>query len=228
MTSWLVVTRLRPGRSGRSCGEEITCDDRDDRAVDRPVRTPAPRAGADFAAVRDGADLAGWRVVAPALRADALFVVRPAAELRAAVAFGAAFRGAAFLAPVVLFRAALVVLFRAAAVDLRAVPVVAFRPGAARFAGAAFARPGAVRLDAVRPDAAALAPDALVALARPAGPLLRRAAPPDRSVFTSVFTNSGLRSAEMPETPYLRSWPRMSSTRIREISDSEIRGVFGV
>ncbi|WP_375335270.1 hypothetical protein [Micromonospora sp. CP22] len=85
------------------------------------------------------------------------------------------------------------------------------------------ARPGAVRL-----DAGCLAPDAFVALARPAGPLLRRPAPLDRNVFTSVFTSSGLRSVEMPETPCRRSCPRMSSTRIREISASEILGVFGV
>lgn len=166
-------------------------------------------------------------------------------DLPAAVALAGAFRGAAFFAPTVAFRAVPVVLFRAVVVDFRAaavdfrgaafraVPVVAFRAAPARFAGAALARPGAVRADAVRPeavrpDAADLAPDALVALARPAGPLLRRAAPPDRSAFTSVFTNSGLRRAEIPETPYRRSWPRMSSTRIREISDSEIPGVFGV
>ncbi|WP_309246290.1 hypothetical protein [Verrucosispora sioxanthis] len=67
-----------------------------------------------------------------------------------------------------------------------------------------------------------------MAPARPAGPLLRRPAPLDRSVFVSVFTSSGFRRAEMPETPCRRSCPRMSSTRIRAISDSEILGVFGV
>ncbi|WP_433533725.1 hypothetical protein ACQPYA_28230 [Micromonospora sp. CA-263727] len=173
-------------------------------------------------------------------------------DLRAVVAFaaGADFRGAAFRAPVpaaaflaapaVVLRTAPVADFRVLAaavfravppaafravppVALRTVPPVAFRADPARLAGAALARPGAVR-----PAAACLVPAAFVALARPAGPVLRRAAPPDRSVFTSVFTSSGLRRAEMPETPYRRNCPRMSSTRIREISDSEIPGVFGL
>nr|WP_232320762.1 hypothetical protein [Micromonospora rifamycinica] len=68
--------------------------------------------------------------------------------------------------------------------------------------------------------------------ARPDGPVLRRAAPPprtsERNVRTRVFTSSGLRSAEIPEIPRRRNWPRRSSTFIREISASEMPGVFGV
>ncbi|MFC0002962.1 hypothetical protein, partial [Micromonospora siamensis] len=91
-------------------------------------------------------------------------------------------------------------------------------------AGAAFFRAAVVRFAA---PVVFLAPGA-----RPAGPVALRAAPPwrpsERSVRASVFTSSGLRSAEMPGTPRRRSCPRMSSTRIREISDSETPGVFGV
>ncbi|WSG07666.1 hypothetical protein OIE53_24980 [Micromonospora sp. NBC_01739] len=263
------MTRLRPGRSGRSCNEEITCEDRAERVVDRPVRTPPP-ADADFAAARVGAVLAVARaavvfaalrdgVVFAVVRAGAVFragrvdawvvarVVVPALvaalragiDLRAAVAFaaGVVLRGAAFRAPAVVvvvpavpaLRAAAVALpaLRAVAVDLRAVAVCrvvpvadAVRAGPVRLAGVAFARPAVVRVCFV--------PALFVVLARPAGPLLPRAAPPDRRVLASLFTSSGLRRAEMPETPYRRNWPRMSSTRIREISDSEIRGVFGV
>ncbi|GIJ75771.1 hypothetical protein Xph01_02030 [Micromonospora phaseoli] len=178
----MVVTRLRPGRSGRSWTEEITCDDRTDREVDRPVDGPPLRAGAALAAPRGAAALRAGAAPAVDLRAAV-----PAVDLRAAV-LAVAFRGADLRAPVVDLRAALVV-------DLRAAP--------------------------------ARVPEVFVALARPAGPLLRRPAPPDRSAFASVFTSSGLRSAEMPETPYRRNCPLMSSTRICEISDSEIRAVFG-
>src|SRR4051794_25973410 len=62
ITSWLAVTRLRPGRSGRS-SIEVTCwDDRTERDEDRPVRTgvaaaaiPAPREGAALAPAPAGA-----------------------------------------------------------------------------------------------------------------------------------------------------------------------------
>ncbi|MFF5175353.1 hypothetical protein ACFY3U_22350 [Micromonospora sp. NPDC000089] len=110
---------------------------------------------------------------------------------------------------------------------------VALRAGA----GAAFARAEV----AVRPPALAAAVFLLAGLffaavflvlaARPAGPVLRRPAPPrpsDRRVRASVFTSSGLRRVEIPLTPRRRSWPRMSSAFIWEMSDSEIPGVFGV
>ncbi|WP_348774182.1 hypothetical protein [Micromonospora sp. WMMD1155] len=137
----------------------------------------------------------------------------PLVDTRADVVF---FAAVVFLAAVVLFVA--VVFFAAARLA-----------GALLFAGAAFARLGAA-LDADFFVAAARPADALVPVARPAGPVLRRAAPeaPERSERTNCFTNSGLRSAEIPETPRLRSCPRMSSTRIREISDSETPGVPGV
>ena len=68
-----------------------------------------------------------------------------------------------------------------------------------------------------------------VAAGRPAGPELRRAAPPSpRIVRARVFTSSGFRSAEIPDTPRRLSWLRMSSTFIREIADSDTPGVFGV
>lgn len=287
ITSWFAVIKLRPGRSGRSLIDEITCELRTDRPVPRPVRIPpaavAPPvdgvnvrfaavlfAGAvRFAVVRFAAVLfAGVVRFAAALlagvarfaagRAGAFFAgafragaVRAVAVLRAAVVFRAAavlraavvFRAAVVLLAAVVLRAAVdvaaVVLFAAvaffagalfaAAVDFR--PAVAF-VAAARFAGALlFAGAAFARLDAgLAADflvAAARPADALVPAARPDGPVLLRPAPA-RIERTNCFTSSGLRSAEIPETPRLRNCPRMSSTRIREISDSETPGVPGV
>ncbi|WP_443677150.1 hypothetical protein [Micromonospora cabrerizensis] len=160
-------------------------------------------------------------------------VLRAAEVLRAAVVRLAAvpLRAAVDVAAVVFFAA--VAFFAgalfAAAVDFR-VAVVFFAAarfaGALLFAGAAFARLGAA-LAADFLVAAARPADALVPVARPDGPVLLRPAPA-RIERTSCFTRSGLRSAEIPETPRLRSCPRMSSTRIREISDSETPGVPGV
>lgn len=266
ITSWFAVIRLRPGRSGRSAIDEITCELRTDRPVPRPVRIPpavvpppvdgvnvrfaaALLAGAArFAAGRAGAFFAG-AFRAGAVRAVAVLravvVLRAAAVLRAAVVllaavvlraaavvffaalafFAGAFFAGAFFAAVAFFAGALF----AAAVDFRV--AVAF-VAAARFAGALlFAGAAFARLDA------GLAADFLVAAARPAddrlpvarpdGPVLLRPAPA-RIERTNCFTRSGLRSAEIPETPRLRNCPRMSSTRIREISDSETPGVAGV
>ncbi|RAO32064.1 hypothetical protein ONO86_05264 [Micromonospora noduli] len=286
ITSWFAVIKLRPGRSGRSAIDEITCELRTDRPVPRPVRTPpaavpppvdgvnvrlaaallagavrfavvrlaaALLAGAvRFAVVRLAAALLAGAVRFAAGRAGAFFAgafragaVRAVAVLRAAVVFRAAavFRAAVVLLAAVLLRAAVdvaaVVFFAAvaffagalfaAAVDFR--PAVAF-VAAARFAGALlFAGAAFARLDAgLAADflvAAARPADALVPAARPDGPVLLRPAPA-RIERTSCFTSSGLRSAEIPETPRLRSCPRMSSTRIREISDSETPGVPGV
>jgi hypothetical protein len=188
--------------------EVIACEERTDREVVRPVRT-----GVAFVAVPPR--------VEPA-RVDA------GADVLAAVVFRAA--GAVFLAGAAFFAGAAF----AAAFFAGAFFAGAFFAGAVLFA--AFARLGAA-LPAARPAAAffvaaARPADAFVAVARPAGPVLRRAAPPEgrsaRRVRTSVFTSSGLRSAEIPETPRRRSCPRISSTFIREISDSEIPGVFGV
>ncbi|MFI6232071.1 hypothetical protein ACIBD9_00750 [Micromonospora sp. NPDC050784] len=193
------------------------------------VRFAAGRAGAFFA----GAFRAGAVRAVAVLRAAVLFraavVFRAAAVLRAAVVLLAAvvLRAAAvvFFAVVAFFAGALF----AAAVDFR--PAVAFVAaarfaGALLFAGAAFARLGA-GLAADFLVAAARPADARVPVARPEGPVLLRPAPA-RIERTSCFTRSGLRSAEIPETPRLRSCPRMSSTRIREISDSETPGVPGV
>ncbi|MBB5824112.1 hypothetical protein HDA31_000301 [Micromonospora carbonacea subsp. aurantiaca] len=212
------MTRLRPGRSGRSWSEVIGCEDRADRDDDRPVRigdrraVPWPaRAGAAF--------LAG-----AVRRAEAEAEAALAARVGVAVA-----------------RARPWAVVRVGDAVARARPWAAragdgaalARPGAAFAlvgAGAAFARAGVAlvrALAAVRVPPVVLV---LVALARPAGPVLRRAAPRPsaRRVRARVFTSSGLRSTEIPATPRRRSWARMSSTRIREISDSEIVGVFGV
>lgn len=281
ITSWFAVIKLRPGRSGRSVIDEITCELRTDRPVPRPVRIPpaavpppvdgvnvrlaaallagavrfaaALLAGAArFAVVRFAAALLAGTARFAAGRAGAFFAgafragaVRAVAVLRAAVVFRAAavFRAAVVLLVAVLLRAAVdvaaVVLFAAvaffagalfaAAVDFR--PAVAF-VAAARFAGALlFAGAAFARLDAgLAADflvAAARPADALVPAARPDGPVLLRPAPA-RIERTSCFTSSGLRNAEIPETPRLRNCPRMSSTRIREISDSETPGVPGV
>lgn len=269
ITSWFAVIKLRPGRSGRSVSDEITCELRTDRPVPRPVRIPpaavpppvdgvnvrlagALLAGAvRFAVVRFAAALLAAVVrfaaalFAAVVRLAAVLlaaVVRLAAALLAGVVRFAAGRAGAFFAgafragavravadlraAVVLFAA---VVFFAAAVDLR--PAVAF-VAAARFAGALlFAGAAFARLDAgLAADflvAAARPADALVPAARPDGPVLLRPAPA-RIERTSCFTSSGLRNAEIPETPRLRNCPRMSSTRIREISDSETPGVPGV
>ncbi len=282
ITSWFAVIKLRPGRSGRSMIDEITCELRTDRPVPRPVRIPPAAvpppvdgvnvrpaavllagavrlavvllAGAGrFAVVRFAAALLAGVVRFAAGRAGAFFAgalragaVRAVAVLRAAVVFRAAavFRAAVVLLAAVVLRAAVdvaaVVLFAAvaffagarfaaAAVDFR--PTVAF-VAAARLAGALlFAGAALARLDAgLAADflvAAARPADARVPVARPDGPVLLRPAPA-RIERTSCFTSSGLRNAEIPDTPRLRSCPRMSSTRIREISDSETPGVPGV
>ncbi|GHJ15053.1 hypothetical protein TPA0908_30480 [Micromonospora sp. AKA38] len=198
ITSWLRVTRLRPGRSGRSARDVMSWDDPIDRLDAGPrVGAACARAGADFA--RDE--------VAPA-RAGVAFAREGTAPARAAVAFARA--GAALRVPVALARAP-----------------AARVAGAALAAEVAFRRAGAVFRAAVFFAAVVF----FAAAGRPAGPVLRRAAPPRpsaRMVRASVFTSSGLRSVEVPETPRRRSWPRMSSTFIREISDSDTFGVFGV
>nr|WP_208758476.1 hypothetical protein [Micromonospora violae] len=230
ITSWFAVIRLRPGRSGRSVIDEITCELRTDRPVPRPVRIPpvVVPPPVDRVSVR----LAGAARFAAALLAGAArfaaALLAGAARFAAAVVF---FAAAVFFAVAVFFAA---VAFVAAAVffaaaDFRA--AVAF-VAAARFAGALlFAGAAFARLDAgLAADflvAAARPAEARVPVARPDGPVLLRPAPA-RIERTNCFTSSGLRSAEIPETPRLRSWPRMSSTRIREISDSEIPGVPGV
>ncbi|WLS47456.1 hypothetical protein Q3V37_09615 [Micromonospora profundi] len=234
------MIRLRPGRSGRSAIDEITCELRAERAVPRPVRMPpaaVPPPAGRLAAARfaGAARLAAGRAGAlRAVRAADVFApavdLAPAAFLAGAVLRAAAgFDAAAVVRAVVDFRAAAVVRavvdFRAAVVFLAAARFA----GALLLAGAALARLGAA-LDADFFVAAARPADALLPVARPAGPVLPRAAPPrsERSERTNCFTRSGLRSAEIPEIPRLRNWPRMSSTRIREISDSETPGVFGV
>ncbi len=278
MTSWFAVIRLRPGRSGRSAIDAITCELRTDRPLPRPVRIPPAAMPVDRLAVaRFAGDalfavavllavarLAGAVLFAVARfvgavrfaagRADAFFagaffagalragaVVRAVAEVRraavdfaavvlfAVVFFAAAdLRAAVDVRTVVVFFAAAV--FRAGALLAAAVFFAAARfAGALLFAGAAFARLGAARV-ADFFVAAARPADALLPDARPAGPVLRRPAPPasERIERTNCFTRSGLRIAEMPETPRLRSCPRMSSTRICEIADSETPGVPGV
>nr|WP_256091784.1 hypothetical protein [Micromonospora haikouensis] len=222
------MTRLRPGRSGRSWSEVIGCEDRADRDDDRPVRiadrwaAPWPaRAGAAFLAeaarraeAEAGAALAARVGVAFARAGDAV------ARARVGVAFA---RAGDAVARARLWAA----LARAGDGAALARPGAAFaRVGA----GEAFARAGVAF---VRAAAAVRVPPAVLAfvpLARPAGPVLRRAAPRPsaRRVRARAFTSSGLRSTEIPATPRRRSWPRMSSTRMREISDSEIVGVFGV
>ncbi|MGX1612897.1 hypothetical protein ACWIF8_03300 [Micromonospora chalcea] len=195
------------------------------------------RDGAAFA--RDGAAFARAVVARDevafardgAAFARAVVVVRDdAAVARAGVAFardGAAFAredaAVAALARVAVARDE-VALARAGAA-LR-VPVALALAPVARAAGADLA--GDVARRAVVFFAAVLL---RVAEARPAGPELRRAAPPppsERMLRARVFTSSGFRSAEIPETPRRRSWLRMSSTFIREISDSDTLGVFGV
>nr|WP_239543379.1 hypothetical protein [Micromonospora terminaliae] len=221
------------------CWDELT-----ERDADRPLRTwvaaaAVPRAGAAFARA-----VVVFFAGAAFARAVVAFFAG-AAFARAVVVF---FAGAAFARAVVVFFAgaafarAVVVFFagaaRAAAAFFAGAALArapaAFLAGAAfarapvAFAdGAALARDGAVRRAAVVFFAAAVF---FVADGRPAGPVLFRAAPPcsDRSFRTRVFTRSGLRMAESPETPRRRSWPRMSSTFIREIADSEIPGVFAV
>jgi hypothetical protein len=262
MTSWFAVIRLRPGRSGRSAIDAITCELRTDRPLPRPVRIPPAAVPVDRLAVARFAGAALFavaRLVGAALFAVARLVgaARLAAG-RAGAFFAGAFRAGAVRAVVEVRRVAVdfaaVVFFAAAdlraAVDVRAVVVffaaAVFRAGvalfaaavffaAARFAGAllfagaAFARLGTARA-ADFFVAAARPADALLPDARPAGPVLRRPAPPasERSERTNCFTRSGLRIAEIPETPRLRSCPRMSSTRICEIADSETPGVPGV
>ncbi|WP_455644332.1 hypothetical protein [Micromonospora chersina] len=155
--------------------------------------------------------------------AGAAFARTPAAFL-AGAAFAVFFAGAAFARAAVVFFAG-AALARATAAFFAGAAFA--RAPVAFAAGAALARDGAVRRAAVVFFAAAVF---FVADGRPAGPVLLRAAPPcsDRSLRTRVFTRSGLRMAESPETPRRRNWPRMSSTFIREISDSEMPGVFAV
>ncbi|MCZ7435168.1 hypothetical protein O7598_02060 [Micromonospora sp. WMMC241] len=187
------------------------------------------RAGAAFAR----ADVAFARAGTAFARAGAVFAREGAALARAAFArAGAALAraGAAFARVGVAFARAGIALARDDVAFARAgaalrVPVALALAPVARAAGADLA--GLFRAAVV--FFAAL--DLRVAEARPAGPVLRRAAPPRpsaRMVRASVFTSSGFRSAEIPETPRRRSWPRMSSTFIREISDSDTVGVFGV
>ncbi|GGM12952.1 hypothetical protein GCM10012279_33870 [Micromonospora yangpuensis] len=204
ITSWLVVTRLRPGRSGWSAGEPIRWEDRTEREVAGPVRIPladpaaALPAGAALradAGLRAGADLPAvvFRVVEAAAgrRAEAEATLRADA--------GAALRADAEVA-------------------LRAEAGAALRVRA----GAALARVDFAPVVARAPERAA----------RPAGPVLVRPAPPDRRAEriarARAFTSSGLRSPETPETPCRRSRIRSSSTRIRAIAVSEISGVPGV
>ncbi|MCZ7427058.1 hypothetical protein O7607_15080 [Micromonospora sp. WMMA1949] len=123
------------------------------------------------------------------------------------------------------------VAFARAGAALR-VPVALALAPVARAAGAAFAGDVALRrADVVRFAAVVFFAAVLLRVAdgRPAGPALRRAAPPSpRMVRARVFTSSGFRSAEIPATPRRLSWLRRSSTFIREISDSDTLGVFGV
>nr|WP_244879690.1 hypothetical protein [Micromonospora aurantiaca] len=123
------------------------------------------------------------------------------------------------------------VAFARAGAALR-VPVALALAPVARAAGAAFAGDVALRrADVVRFAAVVFLAAVLLRVAdgRPAGPVLRRAAPPSpRMVRARVFTSSGFRSAEIPETPRRLSWLRRSSTFIREIADSDTLGVFGV
>nr|WP_245670134.1 hypothetical protein [Micromonospora mirobrigensis] len=185
------------------------------------TRDGAAAAGGGVAVARTGAVLARLGAAAfdgAALAFDgAALALDGAAFARDGVAL--AFDGAAFAFDGVALARDGVDFARDGAAFARLVVALA-RVGA----GAAFFRAALVRF--------AVPVVFLVADARPAGPVALRAAPPwrpsERSVRASVFTNSGLRSAEMPETPRRRSWPRMSATRIREISDSETPGVFGL
>ncbi|MEW2332557.1 hypothetical protein AB0880_32760 [Micromonospora chersina] len=208
------------------------------RARAGPGTVAAFFAGTAFARVPAafvaGAAFAVFLAGAASARAPAAFLAGAAfAAFLAGAAFAAFFAGAAFAAffAGAAFARAAAVFFAGAAL---ARPPAAFFAGAAfarapvAFAdGAALARDGAVLRAAVVFAAAAVF---FVADGRPAGPVLFRAAPPcsDRSFRTRVFTRSGLRMAESPETPRRRNWPRMSSTFIREISDSEMPGVFAV
>ncbi|MFJ1538371.1 hypothetical protein ACIODS_07510 [Micromonospora chalcea] len=259
------MTRLRPGRSGRSASDVMSCEDPIDRLDAGPrVGALCARADAAFrveALARDGAAFAGDG--AALARDGAAFARAGAAFARAVVARD----GAAFARAVVVARDDAAVA-RAGVAFAR----VAVARDEVAFAGAAFAREDdavaafarvAVARDEVAfardeaalrvPVALALAPVARaagadlagdvarravvffaavllrVAAGRPAGPELRRAAPPSpRIVRARVFTSSGFRSAEIPETPRRLSWLRMSSTFIREIADSDTLGVFGV
>ncbi|WFE37031.1 hypothetical protein O7619_00725 [Micromonospora sp. WMMD998] len=214
------IDRLDAGpRVGAACARAGAAFARDGAALARD--------GAAFA--RDGAALARDGVAFA--RADAAVARAGAAFARDPVAFArdgaAAFarEGAAFARDGVAFA-------RAGAA-LR-VPVALALAPVARAAGADLAGVAARREAMVLFLAAVVffaAPALRVPEGRPAGPVLRRAAPPRpsaRMVRASVFTSSGLRSVEVPETPRRRSWPRMSSTFIREISDSDTIGVFGV
>ncbi|MCP3783968.1 hypothetical protein NLX85_11385 [Micromonospora sp. A3M-1-15] len=215
----------------------ICWDEPTDREADRPLRTWVAVAAVARARAGPGT-VAAFFVGAAFARVPAAFLVgaafaRTPAAFLAGAAFAVFFAGAvfaAFFAGAAFARAA-AVFFAGAAL---ARPAAAFFAGAAfarapvAFAdGAALARDGAVLRAAVVFFAAAVF---FVADGRPAGPVLFRAAPPcsDRSFRTRVFTRSGLRMAESPETPRRRNWPRMSSTFIREISDSEMPGVFAV
>ncbi|MFG2163639.1 hypothetical protein [Micromonospora chersina] len=223
----------------------ICWDEPTDREADRPLRTWVAVAAVARARAGPGtvaAFLAGTALarVPAAFVGGAAFAVflagaafaRTPAVFFAGAAFAVFFAGAAFavfLAGAAFARAA--VVFFAGAALARAPAAffagAAFRAPVAFAAGAALARDGAVLRAAVVFFAAAVF---FVADGRPAGPVLFRAAPPcsDRSFRTRVFTRSGLRMAESPETPRRRNWPRMSSTFIREISDSEMPGVFAV
>ncbi|WP_455709557.1 hypothetical protein [Micromonospora chersina] len=211
----------------------ICWDEPTDREADAPLRTWVAVAAVARARAGPGAAaafLAGtaFARVPAAFLAGAAFAVFFAGAAFAVFLAGAAF--AVFLAGAAFARAA-VVFFAGAA--LARAPAAFFagaalaRAPVAFAAGAALARDGAVRRAAVVFFAAAVF---FVADGRPAGPVLFRAAPPcsDRRFRTRVFTRSGLRMAESPETPRRRNWPRMSSTFIREISDSEMPGVFAV
>ncbi|MGW4156807.1 hypothetical protein ACWEDF_27010 [Micromonospora chersina] len=223
LRTWVAVAAVARARAGP--GTVAAC-----LAGTALALVPAALVGAAFAVFLAGAAFAVF--VAGAFFAGAFFA--GAAFARAVVVF---FAGAAFARAVVVFFAG--AAFARAAVVFFAGAALARAP-AAFFAGAAFARApvafadgaalardGAVRRAAVVFFAAAVF---FVADGRPAGPVLFRAAPPcsDRSFRTRVFTRSGLRMAESPETPRRRNWPRMSSTFIREISDSETPGVFAV
>ncbi|MEU7807227.1 MULTISPECIES: hypothetical protein [unclassified Micromonospora] len=267
------MTRLRPGRSGRSASDVMSCEDPIDRLdagprvgalcarADVALRVVVAFAGAAFARAgaalaRDGAafaravvareEVALARAGAAFARAvvarDEVAFARAGAALARAAGRDAAFArdGAAF-ARVAVARDE-VAFARAGAAFARA--VVARDEVALARAGAALRVPVALALAPVAraagADLAGVARRAVVFFAavllrvaegRPAGPELRRAAPPppsERMLRARVFTSSGFRSAEIPETPRRRSWLRMSSTFIREIADSDTLGVFGV
>ncbi|MBB4959714.1 hypothetical protein FHR38_003447 [Micromonospora polyrhachis] len=201
-----MVTRLRPGRSGRSDGDEITWAYFRDLDMFPPWRIPpAPVVALPcFATV----GLAVLRRVPADFAAPGFATLCFAAPDLAALGFAApgfAVLARAVLARAVLARAALarVVFARAALVRAALVRVVFARVALPRAGPVLPARPGLGLPDAVR---------------RPSA----------RNVFTSVLTSSSLRMAEMPETPCFLSRPRMSSTLSRPISVSEIIGVSGV